>query len=304
MTVSNVHTFTMNRDEIIIEALELTAMHNLGDTPPPEQMESFARSLNLFFKSWQPKGLFLHTYKPATLFLAKDQQSYLLGPTGDHATESYIETSLSANGAALATVMTVTTELGMSVADNIGIVLDDGSLHWDTIASLAPLTITTGIASAATSGNEVYSYTTKIIRPLKISDVRINGTTETPISKLSISEYMGLTNKYSVSTCSQYAYDPQLDNVRLYVWPVASDVTEKIKFLYQKPVDDFTTDTDTATASTEWLQCLTLGLAYTIAPKVQLPLGEQVALKARFDEALAALDDFEETSIFFTARRR
>lgn len=305
MTVSNVHTFTMTRDEIVIEALELTGTHNLGTSPAAEVLDSCTRSLNLFLKAWQPKGLFLHTYKPATLFLGKGQQSYLLGPTGDHATESYTETTLTADGSATDTVLTVDSESGISVADYIGIVLDDGTLHWDTVASLAPLTLTTGLASAATSGNAVYAYTTKIIRPVKISDVRLEGdaSSDQPISKLALSDYLAMPSKNTESTPSQYAYDPQLDNSRLYVWPTTGDVTEKINFLYQKPVDDFTTDTDTATAPSDWLQCLCLGLAYTIAPKRMIPLDEQMALKARYEDALNDLDDFEETSVFFCPGR-
>lgn len=301
MTVSNVHTFTLNRDEIIKEALELTATIDIGSAIPSEVLESCARTLNLYAKSWQSKGLFLHTYKSATLFLAKDQQSYLLGPTGDHATESYVETTLAADAAALATVLSVTSETGINVSDNIGVVLDDGSLHWDTVASLAPLTLTTGLASAASSGNAVYSYTTKIIRPNKITDVRLlqDTSTETTLTQLSITAYNDLTNKDSASTPSQYAFDPQLDNDRIYIWPTVSDITEKIVFKYQKPVDDFTTDSDTATMPVNWLHCFCLGLAYHIAPKRQVPIGEQSALKARYDEALSDLDDFEETTIVF-----
>lgn len=300
MTVSNVHTFTMTRDEIITEAVDLTGMRSLGDSLSPEQIETFARTLNLFLKSWQPKGLFLHTHKPATLFLAKDQQSYLLGPTGDHATESYIETTLTADAAISATVLTVDSETGLTIADNIGIVLDSGILHWDTIASLAPLTLTTGIPTAATSGNAVFAYTTKIIRPLKVTDLMLYSSgTERPINKVSTSEYRRLPAKDSASSPVQYAFDPQLDNARLYVWPVANNVNERINFAYQKPVDDFTTDSDTATIDASWLHCFLLGVAYHIAPKLRVPLDEQRALKGRYDEALMDLDDFEETSIFF-----
>lgn len=300
MTVSNVHEFTLTRDQIITEALELTGTFNLGDSPSSEEMESYARTLNLFLKSWQPKGLFLHTYKPATLFLALNQQSYLLGPTGDHATESFIETALTADAADNATVLTVESETGMTVGDNIGVILDDGSLHWTTIASLAPLTITSGITDTATTGKAVFTYTDKIIRPLKVKDLMLYSSgNERPINSVSTSEYKNLSAKNATGSPVQYAYDPQLDNSRLYVWPVANTVTERINFAYQKPVDDFTTDSDTATAATDWLHCLCLGLAYHIAPKRRLPLDEQRALKARFDEALMDLDDFEETSIFF-----
>jgi len=96
MTISNVHTFELNQIELLTEAIELTGTHDLGGTIAPELLPTLTRSLNLYSKSWQAKGLFLHTYQEATLFLAAGQQSYLLGATGDHATESFIETTLSA----------------------------------------------------------------------------------------------------------------------------------------------------------------------------------------------------------------
>jgi len=236
MTVSNVHTFTLTRDELLTEALELTATIDIGSPVDSVVMESCARTMNLYAKSWQAKGLFIHTYQDAILPLTINTQSYLLGPGGT-ATES------------------------------------DG--------------------------------TTPIIRPLKIVDVRHKiGTIETSISKLSISEYNELTNKDSASQPSQYAYDPQLDNSRLYVWPVADNASQTLLFKYEKPVDDFIDGEDTATMPADWLQCFTLGLAYHLSPKRQVPLSEQAALKKRYDDALSDLDDFEETSIFFQPVKR
>jgi hypothetical protein len=232
MTVSGVHTFTLNRDEIITEALELTGTVNIGDAIPSEVMESCGRTLNLYAKSWQAKGLQLHTYQSAILPLVTGQQSYLLGPDG-------------------------------------------------TATEIDGITV--------------------IPRPLKITDVRFyNGTAEIPISKISLAEYNGLNDKAIVSQPSQYAYDPQLDNSRLYIWPVSDNSTDKLYFKYEKPVDDFTTSEDTATMPVDWLHCFCLGLAYAIAPKRMIPLDEQVALKARYEEALWDMDDFEETSIFFS----
>ena len=161
-----------------------------------------------------------------------------------------------------------------------------------------------GIPSAASIGNAVYAYTNKITRPIKITDVRYrDNDIEIPVTKISISEYNALTNKDSASRPVQYAYDPQIDNSRLYVWPVA-DRAARLAFIYQKPVDDLTTDSDTVTAPVDWLQCLTLGLAYTIAPKFSVGLDKQAGLKRRYDDALSDLDDFEETSITFQPARR
>lgn len=228
MTVSNVHTFTLTRDQIIQEALELTASIDLGATIPAEVVASCARTLNLYIKAWQVKGLFLHTYQPATLTLVSAQEAYLLGP---------------------------------------------GGTAYDMPAGTVP-----------------------IIRPLKITDVRMSGT-ETPLTRISMDDYMGLTLKTSSGPPSQYAFDPQLDNAVMYVWPSPS-AADTVLFNYQRPVDDFTTDSDTATMPVDWLQAFTLGLAYHIAPKRMVPIQEQKALQARYEEALSAVGDFEEASFF------
>jgi hypothetical protein len=236
MTVSGVHTFTLNRDELIREALELTGTIDIGSPIPSEVLASCARTLNLYSKSWQAKGLFIHTYQPAVLPLTANTQSYLLGPGG-----AATETDLS----------------------------------------------------------------TPITRPIKIDNVRLAiDSFEQPVAKISIEEYNALTNKDSAAQPTQYAYDPQLDNSRLYIWPVADNNSQKLYFTYQKPVDDFITDSDTATMPVDWLQCFTLGLAYHISPKRMVPLSEQAALKKRYEDALSDLDDFEETSVFFSPGTR
>jgi len=149
MTVSNVHTFNLTRDELIREALELTGTIDIGSPVAAEVLDSCARTLNMYIKAWQKRGLFLHTYQPAKLVLVAGQESYLLGPTG-----------------------------------------------------------------AATEVDDV----TPIIRPLKIVDVRYESDdNELPITQLSMSEYMALTVKDTPSRPTQYAYDPQLDNSRLYL---------------------------------------------------------------------------------------
>ena len=231
MTVSNVHTFTLTRDQLITEALELTASIDVGSPVDPEVMESCARSLNLYIKAWQKKGLFLHTYQPAELVTVASQESYLLGPSGD-ATEP--------------------------------------------------------------------SSVTKIERPLAITDVRHSDSNnnEPPLTQLSMNEYMGLSTKGTSSRPTQYAYDPQLDNSRLYLWPTPNSITT-ILFNYQKPISDFQDGADTAEVPVDWLQALTLGLAYTLAPKRQVPLSEQAALKKRYEDAMEDVGDFEEVSFFF-----
>jgi hypothetical protein len=66
-------------------------------------------------------------------------------------------TTLSGNEAAGQTVLSVTSETGFSVSDNIGILLNDGMQHQTTVASTAAgeITVDDPLPSAADSGNSV-----------------------------------------------------------------------------------------------------------------------------------------------------
>lgn len=65
------------------------------------------------------------------------------------------DTTISVNEAGGQTVIDVTSEAGMQVGDTIDITLNDTSIHSTTIASLALLTLTVALPSAADAGNLV-----------------------------------------------------------------------------------------------------------------------------------------------------
>jgi len=306
MAFSGSTDFALNRDQLIQEAAELTGAVDIAEGLEPHLINSFSRSLNLMLKSWQARGLFLHAYKSATLFLTKNAQSYLLGPTGAHCAESTVSTTLSADAALGAGTLTLYSTAGITNGDYIGIELDDGTLQWTTVTDAAATTITSVLTGAASSGNAVYTYTTKILRPLAITDIRLKDSSgnEIPVTHLSQEDYFRLPNKTSAGKCVQVAFDPQLTNAVLYTWPVCADVTTQLLFRYKRPIDDLDAQTDNAMVAADWYMALVSGLAYHIAPKLNIPIDKQVALKARYDEALAGLDDFEEASFFLQPARR
>ena len=249
MALSGSYDFAMTGDDLIQEAMERCGVQRLNVPVDANKLQSLRRTLNLKVKAGQAAGLQLHTYRDAFLFLEDGEDAYLLGPTGDNATESYVKTTLSTDEAISSTSIGLTSITGISSADKIGIELDDGTLHWDVVNG-APgagvATLTTGLASAATAGNYVFAYTTKIQRPLKISDVFVRdvNNNDTPIELVSISDYRALSGKFSVGNPVQATYDPQLTNGRLLLWPTADDVTDVLCFTYKKPVDDFDTGMD------------------------------------------------------------
>jgi len=296
--------FNLTRNQIIGLALGYIGKKELGEEATAAEIQDASLILNAMVKAWHGDGVHLWKRVDATLFLAKGTQSYTLSSTGDHCTSSYVETTTTAAEVANATVIEVTSSAGMTAADNVGIVLDDGTLHWDTIASVdssLQITITTGIASAAASGKAVYAYTTKINRPLRIIDAyRRTGSNDVPVEIISKSDYNELTPKNNQATVNQIYYTPELDSGKLWVWQTTDTVTDKIVMTVVLPIEDFDAALNAPDLPVEWTEAIYINLAYRLAPHFSIPLEERIILKeeARLAKEIATNFDQEPNSVF------
>lgn len=307
MSTSGSVDWSITRSEIIIAANKEIGALAEGETLSTERTNDCALRLNSWVKSLMADGARLAAMKQATLFLSAGTASYSLGATGTHCTNSYIQTTLSAAAATTATSLTLTLTTGMAASDHIGIVLDDGTIHWTTISGApgAPTTIATGLASAAASGNVVFTYTSKINRPQRIDAEstywRSIAGQDTPVKMFSRSEYAQLANKSAQGKIIRAFYDPQLTNGVLRVWPTPDDATDVLQFWYERITEDFDASGDNPDFAIEWSEALILGLASRIAPSSGIPLQERQLLKAAADEALniAMSYDREPVSTFF-----
>jgi hypothetical protein len=209
MATSGITTLTMTRDQIIRDAaLEVSAIGS-GVTMNADMSADFARKLNAMIKHWQGRELKIWTVKEATLFPVAAQSRYGAG-TGatDHITESWHETTLSADEAAGQTVLSATSTAAMTAADQIGIELDTGAIQWTTVVSktATEVTIAAALTSAAGEGNRIFNYTSRIPKPIRVVDARryaIGSKIETPIELVSHQEYRHLPNKASVGPINQ-----------------------------------------------------------------------------------------------------
>lgn len=307
MATSGSVDFTVTADDIITDALKVTNVLKIGQTASTDQITDGLHLLNLLVKAWQTDGLQLWARDRATLFLEKDKNTYNLGPSGDNATLAFVSTTLADDAAASDTSLTVASITGISNSDNIGIILDDGNIHWTTVngaPSGTTVVITTGLPSAAASGKIIYAYTTKINRPLKIWNMyrRTADNLDTPIILQSLNEYSEQTNKLSDGTPLTATYDPQLTDGRLYIWPEADDLTLYIQFWFHRPFEDFDLSTHNPDFPQEWYLALVYGLAtffadiYDIDPR----LSSRITKRA-VNYKDSVLDwDTEDTSIFFS----
>lgn len=302
--------FSINRLQIIESALHIVGVLDPEETAVDASLASrSATALNLMVKAWMAKGVNLWALKEATLFLAPGTATYSLGATGTNCTDSYVQTTLSTDEATSSTSIGLTSASGMSASDKIGIVLDDGTIHWTTISGApgATTTIATGLASAATAGNVVFAYTTKINRPQRILSAywRSIGGNDTPVEIISRTDYADLSSKTSQGKIVQAFYDPQLTLGRLSLWPTPDLATDVLRFWYARILEDFDANANTPDFPIEWGEALIYGLAERLCAVYQAPTATRQWVKAEAAEklAIAMAYDTEPVSVFFQPER-
>jgi len=308
MATSGSTTFTSTLEDIIKDALLVLNVSNPDESVAPQDGALATRVLNRMIKAWQAQGIHLWKKSTATVFLQKDQLEYEIYSTGDHATESYIETTLGADKATGQTTITVTSSTGMTAADYIGIEQDDNTIHWSTIDTVSDSTtviIDDALTDDASFGLKVYAYTTRVSEPFNIySMVRESESAiDTPMNYLSYEEYFQLPNKTSSGVPVSYNYDRQLGKSLLKVWPVPDNVNDLVKITYEQKIEDFVSNPNTPDFPQEWHDALVLNLAAKLAHPFgrDNPGGSYVTLKQDAQEALilAMSFDNEQGSLYF-----
>lgn len=305
MAVSGSKDYSITRANIIEAALRKLGVYDQGEAVSGDETSAAATALNLMVKEWVARGIDLWLRDEITLFLQPDTKSYSIGT--DHATRSHNETTLSTSASSGATALTVGSTSGMAASDNIGVKLDSNTIHWDTIStvdSTTTLTLTTGLASAASSGKKVYAYTTKAGRPQKIVYAyrRDKNDIDNEVSIIGEKEYMRQSNKGSSGPPVEVWYHPTLTTGTLYVWPVDGGASwDKLILSAQYLPDDFDAASDNPQFPIEWGNALVWNLAAELAAEYQIPRQDRAELWAVANAKLSdALDyDVENASVEF-----
>lgn len=246
------------------------------------------------------------------------------GPAGDHACLStplgsgYVQTTLSADAASGASSISVTSTTGLSTtgisatsitnAYNIGIQLDDGSVQWTTVngaPSGTTVTLAATLTGAASSGNFVFCYQTKLIRPLRVLDAfthTITGSgdyptvdgTQTPVRIISRDEYNRFGNKSSQGVPTQLYHDPQSNTGYIYIYPTFQNAGQLLFIEFTKPMDDFTNSTDDYDMPQEWGEALKYNLALRLAPEYEVPEEKFKQIKELAKAFFDMIDDYDQ----------
>lgn len=289
MTTSGSVDFSLVQTEIIHDAMTIAGVLAAGESAAGEDYEHVQRLLNALVKNLfgpretiQSRGLKLWARKRGTVFLQDSQSKYSLGASGDHASVSCVNTTLSAAEAAGQTSLSVTSITGISDGDYIGIVLDNNTVHWSTVngtPSAGVVAIDDALASAAASGNRVYTYTTIIQRPVEILSVllRDDDGNDTPLERINLGQYEDISKKTSEVDPTRYYPEAQVDSFDIYLDGYPKDTSKTLEIVFLRPFEDFDTTTDTPDYPQEWYEPLLYNLAVRVCVAFARPVPQELA---------------------------
>ena len=279
MSTSNSVDFTQTKAELINDAFQNIGVYGVGRTISSEDFNFASNTLNKMVKAWGAKGLHLWTKEENVLFFTKDQASYTLGSTANACLASdAVITKLDGALANSATSVTVDSTTGMTVGDFIGVVLTDETVHYTTIATIptsTTLTLTLGVVSAASDNALVYTYTTKMSKPLRILGARraqgidegtTTSLTEIELSEIAYQDYMNLPSKTISGIPNQYCYNPGDTTGILYLWQRPSSGIYRLNFTSERVIQDLDNVGDNFDLPNEWLEALTWQLSLRLCP--------------------------------------
>jgi hypothetical protein len=308
---SQTESFNLTQNAIITRSLNLLNVFEANETPTADDFNMVGDFLNMMVKHWAAMGIHLFERRTGFLFLQPSQSSYLIEATSsDHCTEEYIPLTTTVTVAATATVLTFSSTEGVIVGDNIGVVLDSGTLYWTNVLSTTSTTITlaAGIPSSVTAGNLVFDYTVEVDKPLRIHyGFRRDAIslTDIPMTTWANKDYWDMPVKTSLGTPLNFYYDIQVNNGTLLLWPTPALCTDIVGFSFDKRISDFDSASDYPDFPSEWLRAIVYNLACDIAPAYG-KFAELQFISAKADSILDDVKAFdqEEADIQLTVGTR
>lgn len=310
MSTSGSTDFNSTRDEIIKTAYRKLGVLRGTQTPNAQLITDGAFALNAVVKHLQARGLHVWTETEATLFPQAGQTQYALSSAAasDHATQSFVSTAIATEANSGASTITVDSDTGISDGDFIGIVVDDGTVHWTTVNGTPVsdvITLTTALDDSAAVDQKVYAYTTKIVRPLRVVDARwvdASSAIESPhITMMARLDYRRLPNKAQAGAVTQAFYDPQLTTGYMHLWHVPAVFDGYVNFTWWRPIEDFDAAGDNPDLPQEWIRTLVWLTAMEMGPEFDVPADRWQIVMSMAAQALDDMEgwDREDTPVMF-----
>ena len=292
-TTSGSYVFDKNLsiDEIIEDAYERIGIQGTSGY----QLKTAKRSLNILFSEWGNRGLQFWEVKNQNVTLVDGQAVYTFYRSPSDGTSSGISTTLSAGINTSVTTIGVASVTGLPTTGGI-IIIGTEQITYTGISSLNLTGCVRGVngSTAAThnTGDAVLQFPIGMT-DIQEADYRVKSTSvDTPMTKISRSQYQGFSNKTSTGLPTQYWVQRFIDKVTmtLYLTPGAAQDGNYINFYYTKRIDDVGAYTNATDVPYRFVPCMISGLAYYLAIKYAPQRVQELKLLYE-DELLRAEDE-------------
>ena len=269
-TTSGSYSFDKNLgiDEIIEDAYERIGMQGVSGY----QLKTAKRSLNILFSEWGNRGLQFWEVKNQNVTLVDGQAVYTFFRSPADGTSSGVSTTLSAGINAAVTTIGVASVTGLPTAGGIIII----GTEQITYSGISSLNLTGCVRGVNGSTAATHSTSDAVLQfPIGMTDIqeanhRVKATSvDTPMTRISRSQYQGFSNKTSTGLPTQYWVQRFIDKVTmtLYLTPGAAQDGNYINFYYTKRIDDVGAYTNATDVPYRFVPCMIMGLAYYLAIK-------------------------------------
>jgi len=269
-TTSGSYSFDKNLgiDEIIEDAYERIGMQGVSGY----QLKTAKRSLNILFSEWGNRGLQFWEVKNQNVTLVDGQAVYTFFRSPADGTSSGVSTTLSAGINAAVTTIGVASVTGLPTAGGI-IIIGTEQITYSGISSLNLTGCVRGVNGSTAATHNTSDAVLQF--PIGMTDIqeanhRVKSTSvDTPMTRISRSQYQGFSNKTSTGLPTQYWVQRFIDKVTmtLYLTPGAAQDGNYINFYYTKRIDDVGAYTNATDVPYRFVPCMIMGLAYYLAIK-------------------------------------
>lgn len=277
MATSGTTNTTITGTEISMLAMNILMSQYGADisTLDPDDQALSLKLLNLHMKHTQRVGGFLWKRRVGYLFITQNQIEYTISLDGDHCTEGYQTTTLTAPVAVGQTTIYVESTTGMTTGDTCLLPLSSG-MYQDvgiTVVDGTTLELDTGAQESLEQSTRLYTYTTKISRPIRVykaaTRLYSDGSSlpiDRPITPLAFDDYhCGTPDKASSSEPVNWTYIPQRTQGKMYVRGITRTNNRIMMFTYQREIDDLFLGEQEIDYPSEWFLPLAFKLAFYLS---------------------------------------
>ncbi len=213
------------------------------------------------------------------MFLSSTSGQYSLSSSSTYWTENFIQVNSAGNNPNNSSNVNLTSTANIANGDNIGLILDNNTLQWTTVANVVnttTVTVSNTLTFSMNNKSVVYAFDDSAQPPQSVDwiNLRDQNGNDTFIDNITYEQFVSLPSKQS----QVYQGDPTCVYVEshlvgnqpyVYINTDVNGVIDLTKYLvinYTQELSDWVNETDQPDFEKQWYEALVFNLAKRLSP--------------------------------------